>query len=104
VNVECCASVLRLAVQYCTTEQIQGCTNQNPPPKERTDLYSQLRVAGDIKGRKTANRQPPRFLGNFLDFRVSPPRFLRRPADRQGRKALVSRNQSQHPSVSFKNH
>jgi len=61
--------------------------------------YSQLRVI-----RKQENGEPPRFFGNFLDFPVSPPLFLRRPADRQGRKALVSRNWSQHPSVSFKNH
>lgn len=98
------AVLLCLGLLYCTTEQIQGCTNQNPPPKERTDLYSQLRVAGDIKGRKTANRQPPRFLGNFLDFCVSLPQFLRRPADRQGRKALNSRNWSQQPSVSLRIH
>jgi len=52
--------------------------------------YSQLRVI-----RKQENGQPPCFLGNFLDFRVSPPQFLRRPAGRQGRKALVSRNRSQ---------
>jgi hypothetical protein len=52
--------------------------------------------------RKQENGQPPRFLGNFLDFRVSPPQFLRRPADRQGRKALVSGNWSQNPSLSFK--
>ena len=67
--------------------------------KKRQLQYSQLRVI-----RKQENGQPPRFLGNFLDFRVRPPQFLRRPADRQGRKALVSRNWSEHPSVSFKNH
>jgi len=67
--------------------------------KSRGAVYSQLRVI-----RKQENGEPPRFFGNFLDFPVSPPLFLRRPADRQGRKALVSRNWSQHPSVSFKNH
>ena len=66
---------------------------------QRGSNYSQLRVI-----RQQENGQPPRFLGNFLDFRVSPPQFLSRPADRQGRKALDSRNWSQHPSVSFKNH
>ena len=60
------------------------------------DIYSQLRVMI-----KQENRQSPRFLGRFLDSRVSPPQFLRWPADRQGWKALVSRNWIQHTPVSF---
>jgi hypothetical protein len=36
------------------------------------DIYSQLRVMI-----KQENRQSPRFLGRFLDSRVSPPQFLR---------------------------
>ena len=34
--------------------------------------YSQLRVI-----REQENRRPPRFLRNFLDSRVSPPKFLK---------------------------
>jgi len=55
--------------------------------------YSQLRVI-----RKQENRRPPHFLGSFLDSCARPPQFSRRPVDRQGRKALVFRNWSQHPS------
>jgi len=72
---------------------------QNPDRRQMSNQYSQLRVI-----RKQENGQPPRFLRNFLYFRVSPPQFLRRLADRQDRKALVSRNRSQNPSVSLKNH
>jgi len=64
--------------------------------KSRGAVYSQLRVI-----RKKENGRPPRFLGNFLNSCVSPPGFLRRPADRQGRKAHIFRNRSQQPSVSF---
>jgi hypothetical protein len=50
-------------------------------------------VAGD---KKAGKRPAPSFLRQFLFLR-------RRPADRQGRKPLISRNRSQHPSLSFKN-
>ena len=39
--------------------------------EQNTRIYSQLRVI-----RKQENGQPPRFLGNFLFFRVSPLSFL----------------------------
>jgi len=57
-----------------------------------------------ICDKKAGKRPAPSFLRPFLDSCVSPSPLLRRPVDRQGRKALVSRNRSQHPSVSIKHH